>query len=134
MLAVFWNPDGFHVVPIWPASHSFTAPWFIDQNLQPLIDKFFQNGRRPSSRKLVVHVDNAAPYNANMAQNFFGHSPPKTLPHPPYSPDISPSYFYRFGKIKTQLIGHEIPDEISLFEAVSEILSAISPAELRRVF
>jgi hypothetical protein len=32
------------------------------------------------------------------------------------------------------LIGEEILDEISLFEAVSEILNAISPAELQRVF
>jgi hypothetical protein len=32
------------------------------------------------------------------------------------------------------LIEQEIPDEISIFEAISEILNAISPAELERVF
>jgi histone-lysine N-methyltransferase SETMAR len=69
-----------------------------------------------------------------MAQNFFEHSPLKRLVHPPYSPDISPSDVCPFGKIKSQLIGQEIPDEIGLFEAVSDILNAISAAELHRVF
>jgi hypothetical protein len=134
MLSVLWNPDGFHVVTVLPARHSFTPPWFIDQTLQPLIDKFIQNGRHPGQRKLVIHVDSASPHNARMTQNFFEQSPLKMLLHPPYSPDISPSDFYLFGKIKSELIGQEIPDEISLFEAVSDILNAISPAELHRVF
>jgi hypothetical protein len=69
-----------------------------------------------------------------MTQNFFEHSPLKRLVHLLYSPDISPSDFYLFGKIKSQLIGQEIPDEIGLFEAVSDILNAISAAELQRVF
>jgi hypothetical protein len=51
MSTILWNPDGFHVVTILPAGQSFTAPWFIDRNLQPLIDKFFPDGRRPGERK-----------------------------------------------------------------------------------
>jgi hypothetical protein len=69
-----------------------------------------------------------------MTQHFFEHNPLKRLVHPPYSPDISPSDFYLFDKIKSQLIGQESPDEIGLFEAVSDILNAISAAELQRVF
>jgi hypothetical protein len=68
-----------------------------------------------------------------MTQNFCGHSPLERFPHLLSSPDISPSDFYLFGKIKIQLLGQEILDEISLFEAVSEILNAISPAELKCV-
>jgi hypothetical protein len=51
MSTISWNPDGFHIATILPARESFTAPWFIDQNLQQLIDKFFPNGRRPGERK-----------------------------------------------------------------------------------
>jgi hypothetical protein len=69
-----------------------------------------------------------------MTQNFFEHSLMKRLVHPPYSPDISSSDFYLFGKIKSQLIGRGIPDEIGLLEAVSDILNAMSAAELQRVF
>jgi hypothetical protein len=69
-----------------------------------------------------------------MTQAFFGHKPLKKLPHPPCCPDIFPSDFYLFGKVKSALIGKEIPDEIDRLEAVTEILNGISGAELQRVF
>jgi transposase len=34
-----------------------------------------------------------------VTENVFEHNPLKRLPDPPYSPDISPSDFYLFGKI-----------------------------------
>jgi hypothetical protein len=58
----------------------------------------------------------------------------KTVPHSLDSPDISPSDFYRFGAIKGALIGQQIPDEISLFGVVTEILNGISTGDLQRVF
>jgi hypothetical protein len=56
------------------------------------------------------------------------------LSHRPYSFNLSPSDFYVFAKVKSPLIGPEIPDEIDLLEAVIEILNGISDAELQRVF
>jgi hypothetical protein len=58
----------------------------------------------------------------------------KRLPHLPYSPDISPSDFYLFGNGKGSLIGQEVPDEISVLDAVTEILNGISTDELQSVF
>jgi hypothetical protein len=69
-----------------------------------------------------------------VTQNFFGHNPLKRLVHPSCSCDISPSDFSLFGKVKSALIEQEIPDEIDLLEAVTEILNGISDAELRRAF
>jgi hypothetical protein len=105
MLTVLWNPHGFHVVTLLPPGASVNATWFIEQNLAPLLDASFPNGPDPTQRKLVVHVDNASAHNARVTQNFFEHSLLKRLPHPLYSPDISPSDFYLFGKVKDALIG-----------------------------
>jgi hypothetical protein len=58
----------------------------------------------------------------------------RKLAHPPYSPDIAPSDFYLFGKVKNELIGKSIHDEHELFLEVNEILSAIPTTELRDVF
>jgi hypothetical protein len=69
-----------------------------------------------------------------MTQDFVGHNPLKRLPHPPYSHDISPSDCYLFGKVKSALIGREIPDKIDLLEAITEILNRISGAEFQRIF
>jgi hypothetical protein len=51
-----------------------------------------------------------------------------------YYPDIPPSDFYLFGKVKRVVIKREVSDEIDLIEAVSEILNDISDAELQRFF
>jgi hypothetical protein len=68
-----------------------------------------------------------------MTQNSFGHTPMKRFPHRPYFPDISPSDFYLFAKVKTALIGRKIPDEVDLLEAVTVILNGISGSELQHV-
>jgi histone-lysine N-methyltransferase SETMAR len=81
-----------------------------------------------------VHIDNAPRHNSRITQNFFWNNLLKRPPHPPYSPDISPSDFYRFGELKNARIEREIPDEIDLLEALTEILNGISDAELQRVF
>jgi hypothetical protein len=113
-----------------PPRVSFSASRFIDGNLIPLAEKFFLAGWSAGRRKLVVHIDNALAHNSNMTQNLFRHSPLERLPYPPHSPDISPPDFYLFGKVKSVLIGREIPDEADLLEAVTEILNGISDAEL----
>jgi hypothetical protein len=69
-----------------------------------------------------------------VTQNFFDHNPLKRLPQPPYSPDLSPSDFDLFGKVKNALIGQEIPDETELFEAVTEMLGGFWGSELQVVF
>jgi hypothetical protein len=69
-----------------------------------------------------------------MIQYFFGRKPLKRLSYPPCFPNISPSNFDLFGKIKSALSRREIPDESDLLEAVTEILNDISDAELYSVF
>jgi histone-lysine N-methyltransferase SETMAR len=134
MLTVRWNPHCFHVVTMFPPVESFNASYFIDQNLVPLVQSFFPSGWNPTQKELMVRVDNAPTRNSRMTRNFVEHDPPKRLPHPPYSPDISPSDLYRFGKVKEVLIGQGIPDEIMRLYSVTEILNGISTDELQRVF
>jgi hypothetical protein len=69
-----------------------------------------------------------------MAQNLFGHNLLKRIPHLLYSPNITPSDFYLFRKVKSALIGREIPDASDCLEAVNEILNGTSDAESQRVF
>jgi transposase len=69
-----------------------------------------------------------------MTQNFFGNNPLNRLPLLPYSPDISPSDFYLFWKVKSALTRRETFNEIDLLEAITEIFNGISDAELQGVF
>jgi hypothetical protein len=84
--------------------------------------------------ELIAHIDNTPTHNPKTTENFFGHNPLKRLPYPRYSPDVSPSDFYLCGKVKGELIEAEVPGQINLPEAVIEILSGLSDAELQCVF
>jgi transposase len=76
----------------------------------------------------MVHIDNTRPQTTQMIRNFFRHNGLRRLACPPYSPDIAPSDFYLFGKVKDQLIGIFVQDEKELLHEVIEILSSISAA------
>jgi hypothetical protein len=67
-----------------------------------------------------------------MTQNVFSHNPLKTLPYPPYSPDISLSDFCMFGRVKGALAGQEIPDENDYLEEVAENLILWAKANQKR--
>jgi hypothetical protein len=66
--------------------------------------------------------------------NLFEHHSLKKLPWPLYLPDISPLDFCVFGKRKSVLIWHEIPDEIDLLEIMTQLLDGIWDDELQAVF
>jgi hypothetical protein len=102
--------------------------------LGPFDSKFLSIWLESKAKELMIHVDNAPTHNLKMTRNFFEHNPLKRLPYPPYSPDISPSDFYLFGKVNGELIGQELPDEINLLDAVNEILDGISAGKLQRRF
>ena len=44
------------------------------------------------------------------------------LPHPPYSPDMAPSDFYLFPKLKSHLHGSQYGSNEGVIEAVNEYL------------
>ena len=55
-------------------------------------------------------------------------------PHPKYSPDLAPSDFYLFGKIKDKLEEIIFENDEELKERVVEEFQSISKDELKSVF
>jgi hypothetical protein len=44
MPTTLWNPDRFHVLTMLHDGASFSAPWFINEDLIPLVETFFLIG------------------------------------------------------------------------------------------
>jgi hypothetical protein len=55
-------------------------------------------------------------------------------PHPPYSRDLAPSGFFRFGNVKRQLSGCSFDHADDLLTAAQEILDDFDRPTLIRVF
>jgi hypothetical protein len=69
-----------------------------------------------------------------MAEHFLEANDILRIPHPLYSPDLAPSDFWLFGRIKTTLAGAKFDEAEQLLNAITEFLNTISVEELRAVF
>jgi histone-lysine N-methyltransferase SETMAR len=134
MLTVFWSPLGFPVIKALPKGMRFNAEYFCSVILREI------DANRPShsavdrGRNLVLHFDNATVHTARCTQEFMRENRMRRAPHPPFSPDLAPSDFYLFGKVKTALRGQIFEEENELVAAVREVLATISRDELESVF
>ena len=70
---------------------------------------------------LFLHHDNASVHTAAITVDFLNESEVQLLPHPPYSPDLSPCDFFLFTEVKKQLNG-------TLFESAEDVCRAFTRA------
>ena len=55
----------------------------------------------------------------------------QTLPHPGYSPDLSPADYWFFSRVKSVIKGTRFQDVNALIQAANHVISQIPPAEFR---
>lgn len=133
MLTVFWSPLGFRIVEMLPKGQRFNSEYFISSILQKIVDTQPPPVLNQPKRNVVIHMDNATPHRSLAARDFAKKNRLNFCPHPAFSPDLAPSDFYLFGKVKHLLQGKEFESEEELFEAIIEILNGISKEELLSV-
>lgn len=61
-------------------------------------------------RGILLHHDNATPHTAAKTLNFLYESGVQLVTHPTYSPDLAPSDFLLFPKIKKSMCAKRFPD------------------------
>jgi transposase len=116
MATVFWDSSGILLVEYLPIGQTVTANRYI-ATLKKL--KRAIRRKRPGLRDdqiLLLH-DNARPHSALRTQDAVRKLGWTVLPHPPYSPDLAPSDYHLFGKVKESLRGIH-------YENVSEVKRA----------
>ena len=102
---VFWDAEGILLVDILPNGQTINADRYIS-TLKKL--KHALRRKRPAlsdDQVLLLH-DNARPHTAHRTQAAIQKLGWTVLPHPPYSPDLAPSDFHLFGKLKESLRGN----------------------------
>jgi hypothetical protein len=60
MATIAWNPHGFHLVDTLPKGESFTATYYIEHILQPILEYRAKSGLR----QFITHADDARPHAA----------------------------------------------------------------------
>ena len=78
--------------------------------------------------------DNAPVHRAVAVQEFLARKQVCVLNHQPYSPDLSPSDYFLFPKLKLPLKGHLFEDVQDIQRAVTSSLRAIPQEDVQRSF
>lgn len=82
---------------------------------------------------ILLH-DNARPHKALSVGRFFAKHGTTELPHPPYSPDLSPCDYFLFPRMKKILKGNNFNDICEIQEKSLEILRTITKNEFSSCF
>ena len=85
-------------------------------------------------QRFVLHMDNAPIHTADTVKTCLAMYNIVLAPHPPYSPDLAPSDFCLFGKLKELARGCEFETVEDIKNWILRQFEEISMDELRRVY
>lgn len=105
MATVFWDFQGVLLIDFLPNGQTINANRYI-MTLKRL--KRAVRRKRPGlqDEQILLQHDNARPHAALRTQEAINKLGWTILPHPPYSPDLAPSDYHLFGKLKDFLRGN----------------------------
>jgi histone-lysine N-methyltransferase SETMAR len=132
MLTIVWNLRGFPLIKVLEKGRKFNTGYYIAEILEPL-SQCRSIEAAGNERKLLVHADNAHLHTAKLSTQYFNENRMKSMPHPPYSPDLSPSDSYLFGYVKRCLAGLSFEDVGQLLAAVEGVLEGIEKVTLQAI-
>jgi hypothetical protein len=124
----------FHVINQLADCSKMNSEYYIPNVPTPLREKFYSGGPEDCGRPLIIQVDHCSVHRSAAIEPFMSDHQMTRMPQPPYCPDLAPSNFYLFDRVKKRLEQIQACDADNFFDQLDEILSSISPEELERVF
>jgi len=99
MASVFWDAEGILFIDYLEKGKTITGPYY--SNLLTRLDEKIRE-KRPSlqKKKIIFHQDNAPAHKSVLTMGKLRDLHYELLEHPPYSPDLAPSDFGLFPKLK----------------------------------
>jgi hypothetical protein len=134
MITIFWSPLSFCVIRVLPKGAHFDATYFRD-NILDEINCIGPTGNAEDHRRsLVLLFDNTKQHIARCIHVYFCENGMTRVLHPAFLPDLAPSDFYLFGKLKNVMKGYAFENENKLSLGIMSEVSKISCEELEAAF
>jgi len=121
LLCVWWDIHGIVYWELLDDKRTINAELYSQQ-----LEKLRQNIRSSllSRKGVILQHDNARPHTARLTREKIQKLGWEVLPHPPYSPDISPSDYYLFRSLQHYLDGKEFQNKETIKTEVSAFLDS----------
>jgi len=117
MASVFWNAEGILFIDYLEKGKTITGE-FCPNPLTRLDEKFVRKTRFAKKKKIIFHQDNAPAHKSVLLMGKLRDLHYELLEHPPYSPDLDPSDFFLFPKLKLFLAGQRFSSNKEAIAAV----------------
>lgn len=117
MASVFWDAQGIIMVEYLEKGATITGSYYADQ-IRRLREAIKEKRRGKLRAGVLFHQDNAPAHKAAVAMAAIQETGFELLEHPPYSPDLAPSDFYLFPRLKERLRGKKFEDDSEVMAAV----------------
>ena len=134
LYAIFFNSSGPVVQVPCPSGHTVSGRFYKNSVLKKV--KEFYNKKRPSKGWSGVNLlhNNASSQKCEVVKSFLASEKVKVLNHPPYSPDLSPSDFFLFPRLKKKLSGKKFTSRSFLGSAIYQCLQQIPKEDYLSAF
>ena len=93
-----------------------------------------ESGHMWAGKTWQLHPDNAAAHPAHATEGFLARHNRALVRQPPYSPDLAPSHFWLFPKLKTTLNWTRFQSRKNIMEKTKAELRSIKEVEFKRCF
>ena len=120
-------------IPV-PKRSSVTGKFYRESVLTQLVDFYQKRRQRTGVRGIKLLHDNAPAHKSATVQEYLKESGLDVLDHPPYSPDLSPCYFWLFPRLKEMLAGHRFESRCGIGSAVYQCLQHIPKEDFWAAF
>jgi histone-lysine N-methyltransferase SETMAR len=104
MVLVFFDAKGVIYTNYVPKGETVNA-LYIRNAVARFLKGFKEKRPIMSSQDWWLHWDNATVHTPTSVMDFLAAKGVKTIPHPPYSPDLAPADFFLFPRVKSELAG-----------------------------
>lgn len=117
LASIFWDKDGIILTDYLEQGGSITGAYYTEL-LTKLRNKIVEKRRGKLSKGVLFLQDNAPAHKSLIALQKINEMCFELIDHPPYSPDLAPSDYYLFPKLKKHLKGKRFSTNA---EAICEV-------------
>lgn len=121
MASVFWDAEGVLMVDYLQKGSTINGEYYASE-LRQLREQIKKKRRGKLSRGVWLLQDNAPAHTSQVAIAAASECGFRILPHPPYSPDLAPSDFFLFPRLKMDLRGRKFSTDDDVILAVEDFL------------
>ena len=123
MASVFWDSQGVIMIDNLEQGRTINGAYYAAE-LRRLRQEITRKRRGNLTSCVLLVQDNAPAHTSQVAMSAATQCGFEVLPHSSYSPDMAPSDFYLFPKLKNNLRGTQFDNNEGVIAAVNEYLEA----------